>query len=69
LFFYWWTPLGMVLSLTGLVTGWVGWLNAVPRTRQRGLAIAGTILSAVAFILDLVVALLGLELIQLMPYR
>jgi hypothetical protein len=59
----------MVLSLTGFVTGWVGWLNAARPSRSRSLAIAGTILSALAFILDLIIALLGLELIQLMPYR
>jgi hypothetical protein len=67
--FYWWTPLGLVLSLTGLVTGWVGWLNAARPSWNRGLAIAGTIISAAAFVLDLVIALLGLEWIQLMSYR
>ncbi|HLJ97797.1 MAG TPA: hypothetical protein VKU02_31840 [Gemmataceae bacterium] len=67
--FYWWTPLGLVLSLTGLVTGWVGWLNAARPSRNRGLAIAGTLISIVAFVLDLVIAIMGLEWIQLMPYR
>ncbi len=67
--FYWWTPLGLVLSLTGLVTGWIGWLNATRPSRNRGLAIAGTLISIVAFVLDLVIAIMGLEWIQLMPYR
>ena len=67
--FYWWTPLGMVLSLTGLIMGIVAWLNATPRTGSRSMAIAGTLLSAATFVLDLVIALLGLELIQLMSYH
>jgi hypothetical protein len=67
--FYWWTPLGMVLSLSGLIIGVVAWLSAAPRTTIRRLAIGGTILSAAAFVLDLVIALLGLELVQFGPLR
>jgi hypothetical protein len=67
--FYWWTPLGMVLSLTGLVMGFIGWTYARPRTTGWGLTIAGMLLSLLVLILDSVVADLGLELIKLHAFR
>ena len=67
--FFWWAPLGMVFSLTGLFMGLVAWLNAANRPASRPLAIAGTIVSAAALIVGLVVALTGLEIIELMPFR
>jgi hypothetical protein len=67
--FSWWTPLGMVLSLTGLVVGLVAWLNAAARADLRRLAVCGTVLSAAAFVLGLGIALLGLEFVQFTPLR
>ena len=34
--FYWWTPLGMVLSLTGLMLGVIGWVFAHRHSARRG---------------------------------
>jgi hypothetical protein len=67
--FFWWAPLGMVLALTGVLTGLVGWIDAVRKSKGYRFAVVGTILSTAAFILGLVIALGGWELIQLQPYR
>jgi hypothetical protein len=67
--FYWWTPLGMVLSLTGLLMGFVGWTMARKTTADVGLSVAGMLLSLAALILDCVIAGLGLELIRLHSLR
>ena len=62
--FSWWTPFGMVLSLTGLVIGFVGWTMA-RKAVGFGLSVAGMLVSLAALILDCVIAGLGLELIKL----
>jgi hypothetical protein len=67
--FYWWTPLGIVLSITGLLMGFVAWLNTPPRSGMRRLAVAGTLLSVAALALDVAIALQGLELVQFGPLR
>jgi hypothetical protein len=66
---YWWTPLGMVVSLTGLVLGFVGWTIARRRTTGFGLVIAGMLLSLATLILDWVIAGYGLELIKFQGFR
>ena len=67
--FYWWAPLGMVLSLTGLVMGIIGWVNGPHLRGMTGLVLVGVLISAAALALDVFVAVRGLEIIQLMPYR
>jgi hypothetical protein len=67
--FYWWTPLGIVLSLTGLLMGLVGWTMARRATAGFGLSVAGMLLSLATLILDWVIAGLGLELIRLQALR
>jgi len=67
--FYWWTPLGMVLSLSGLITGFIGWTESRRRAAGWGLAVAGMILAVAALALDAVVAGLGLELIKFQALR
>jgi hypothetical protein len=67
--FYWWTPLGMVLSLAGLLVGFVGWTVARRTTAGLRLSVAGILLSLATFILDCVIAGFGLELIQLHSLR
>jgi len=69
LLFYWWTPLGIVLSLAGLVIGIVGWVMVSARTGRLGFIIAGTVLSLAALILDLVIAGQGLEIIKFSALR
>ena len=67
--FYWWTPLGIVLSLTGLMLAIIGWVSGSHRMYQAGLVFAGLLVSAAALALDLYVAVNGLEIIHLMSYR
>jgi hypothetical protein len=62
---YWWTPMGIVMSLTGLVTGFMGWTFASKRVPGVGLAIAGMLLCLASLILDSVVAGVGAEVIKL----
>jgi hypothetical protein len=66
--FYWWTPLGIVLSLAGLVIGFVGWTFARRRTAGFGLLVSGMLFSLAALILDFVIAGLNLEIIDLRSF-
>jgi hypothetical protein len=59
--FYWWLPLGMVWSLTGLVLGFVDWTMARRRSLDYRLSIAGILLSLGALALNIVIASLGLQ--------
>jgi tetrahydromethanopterin S-methyltransferase subunit C len=67
--FCWWTPLGMVVALTGLIMGLVGWIDAGRRSQAYHLAVAGLTISTAAFLVGLVIALRGWEIIQLHSYR
>jgi hypothetical protein len=67
--FAWWTSLGMVLSLTGLVMGFVGWTMARRMSTGFGLSVVGMLLSLATLILDSVIAARGLELIRLHTLR
>jgi hypothetical protein len=67
--FYWWVPLGIVLSLTGLMMAIVGWVSGSHQVGQAGLVFAGLLVSAAALALDLFVAVKGLEIIHLISYR
>jgi hypothetical protein len=67
--FYWWVPLGMVLSLTGMMMAIVGWVSSSPRGGRAALIIVGFLISAAAMALDLFVAIRGLEIIHLISYR
>ncbi len=61
---YWWTPMGMVLSLAGLLVGFCGWMFATAHTATNRLLIVALIVCAAALILNLVIADLGLELVR-----
>jgi hypothetical protein len=65
---YWWTPLGMLLSLTGLLIGAATWVRSVGTGRAPGWAVAATLLCLAALTLDLVAAWQGWELIQLTAF-
>jgi hypothetical protein len=67
--FYWWTPFGMILGLAGLVLALVGWVLTPGRAGSVGWLIAGTVISAAALTLNLIIAVRGLELIQLSVTR
>ena len=61
---YWWA-FGMVVSLAGLIVGLVDWVNARRRSLDYRLALVGVVISAVTLLLDIVIGLLGL---QIVPY-
>jgi hypothetical protein len=66
---FWWTPLGMVASLAGLILGFIGLQPAGAATASRALAVGGLVLSAVALCLNVFIAWRGLELVQYGPLR
>ncbi len=59
--FFWWVPMGMVMSLAGLMVGFVDWNTARRRSLYHRVAIIAIFLCAVALTLDCVVAYLGLQ--------
>jgi len=59
--FYWWVPMGMVLSMAGLLFGLVDWTMARRRSLNARLSIAAIILSLATLALDIVIALNGLQ--------
>jgi hypothetical protein len=58
---YWYLPLGIVLSLAGLVLGITGWLLFSGRGGSLPLVLTGILISVVALVVDCVVAGLDLE--------
>jgi hypothetical protein len=66
---FWWTPLGMVVSLAGMVVGLIGMQQARLGDASRSLAIGGLVLSAAALCLNVLIAWRGLELVQFGPLR
>jgi len=59
--FFWWLPLGMVLSLTGLVLGFIDGTMARRRSLDFRLSILAIVLAGAALSLNIVIALLGLQ--------
>lgn len=67
--FCWWTPFGMILSFGGVVIGIVAWMYAGRESRPRGLIVGATALCVATFILNLVIAQMGIEVIQIHALR
>jgi hypothetical protein len=61
--FYWWLPLGMVVSLCGLTLGFIDWESARRRSLDNRLSMVGLVLSAAALALCIVIAMLGMQTI------
>jgi hypothetical protein len=59
--FFWWVPMGIVLSLAGMMFGLVDWMAARRRSLDFRLAIAGVVMGALALALCSVIAALGLQ--------
>ncbi len=59
--FFWWVPMGVVLSLAGLLFGFIDWNAARRRSLDHSLSVIAMLISVVTFGLDLIVALLGLQ--------
>lgn len=60
--FFWWVPMGMVLSLAGMIFGFVDWTAARWRSLDARLAIGGFILGLVGLAFDCVIAYLGWQI-------
>jgi hypothetical protein len=61
--FFWWVPLGMVVSMSGLLIGFVDWVNTRRRSLDNRLSIVGLLISGATLALDIVIALLGLQIV------
>jgi hypothetical protein len=61
--FFWWVPLGMVMSLAGLTLGFVDWASARRRSLDYRLSVVGLLVSAAGLALDLIIAGFGLQMI------
>ncbi len=59
--FFWWVPLGIVFSLTGLIFGLVDSFSARRRSLDYRLSIVGLVISVATLALGIVIAALGLQ--------
>jgi hypothetical protein len=66
---FWWVPMAMVLSLTGLMLAIIGWVNQARLSGNARPVLAGLILCAAALALDLFIAVRGWEMIHLVSYH
>jgi hypothetical protein len=60
---YWWLPTGIVLSLAGLLLGFVDWTLARRRSLDYRLAVVAVLFSLGALCLCIVIALLNLQVV------
>ena len=58
---YWWVPMGIVLSVAGLMFGFVDCMMAQRRSLDYRLSIFAMLLSAVALFLGIVIAYFGMQ--------
>jgi hypothetical protein len=63
--FYWWNPMGIIMSLAGLTVGAVDWVMARRQSLDNRLSILGIVLSALALGLCLAIAYLGWQAVTL----
>src|SRR5262249_18113023 len=59
--FYWWVPMGIVLSISALVFGFVDWTAARRRSLACRLSILAMLFTVTALSIDIVIAVLGLQ--------
>jgi hypothetical protein len=67
--FFWWAPFGMVMALAGLVVGAIGWIRSTPTGRTPAWAVVGTLFCLAVLVLDVGVAWVGLETLQITAFR
>jgi hypothetical protein len=58
---FWWLPMGIMLSITGLTLAFIDWVSARRRSSDFRLSIVGLLISAGALALCVVIAALGLQ--------
>jgi hypothetical protein len=61
--FYWWAPLGFVLSLSGLILGLVDWTRARKQSLSHRLSLFAMAISLATLILAIAIMALGLQTI------
>jgi hypothetical protein len=66
---FWWAPLGMVVSLTGLLFGAVGWVRSTRTGVVPAWAIVGTLFCLAVLAFDIAVAYGGFEFVQMSAFR
>jgi hypothetical protein len=67
--FYWWLPMGIVISLSGLMAGFVGWAQGPRRSIGVALVVAGILLCIAALAFDSFIAFRGLETVRFEALR
>src|SRR5262245_16345169 len=67
--FYWWAPLGMVLSLCGLLAALIGCVRLPRPVALRVLLVCGLVAAAAALAFDLTAVRLGLDTVRFGPLR
>ncbi len=60
---YWWAPMGLVLSLSGLILGFLDWTRARRQSLNYRLSIVGIVVSLATLIFAIVIMALGLEIV------
>jgi hypothetical protein len=66
---FWWAPFGMVLALAGLMFGAVGWIRSTHTGVVPAWAVVGTLFCLAVLALDLTIAAVGLEVLQITAFR
>ncbi len=69
LVFFWWVPMGILLSFCGLMAGLIGWALSPRRPGAIGMLLWGVALSLAVLGLDVLVAVLGIEALQIHSFR
>ena len=64
--FYWWVPMGMVLSLAGVTIGFIDGVMARRHSLDFRLGVIGVLLSAAAIALNIAIAVLGWQSVTLL---
>jgi hypothetical protein len=67
--FFWWVPMGLMLALAGLVLGFIDWMRLSQEASPHGWVFTGLALSALALIVDSVIAANGLAMVWMMSYQ
>ncbi len=66
---FWWAPMGMVLALAGLVVGAIGWVRSSQTGMTPAWAVVGTLFCLAVLAVDIGVAWVGLETLQIAAFR
>ena len=62
--FFWWAPLGFVLSMSGLILGYLDWTRARRQSLSQRLAIVAMIVSLAALCISIAIMATGVELVE-----